>query len=105
MCGALLIGVGVVGAGIAGVFVDRTKKFEEVAKFCYALAAVSAAFFAIVSRSITNFLLYFLILSECTNGYEFNFTMAQNIGLKLMLKSKQSLLFMIVLLKVWWLRN
>ena len=105
LCGALLIGVGVVGAGIAGVFVDKTQKFEEVTKFCYALAAVSAAFFAIVSRSITNFLLYFLILSECTNGYEFNFTMTQNIGLKLMLKSKQWLLFMIVLLKVWWLRN
>ena len=89
MCGALLIGVGVVGAGIAGVFVDKTKKFEEVTKFCYALAAVSAAFFAIVSRSITNFLLYFLILSECTKSYEYNFAMAQNVGLNLMLKSRQ----------------
>ena len=43
--------MGVVGAAIAGVFVDKTRKFEEVAKVAYGLAAVSAAFFSIVSIS------------------------------------------------------
>ena len=81
LCGALLIGIGVVGAAIAGILVDKTKKFEEVTKVCYALAAVSATFFAIVSY---NFLqcqpvtyihvrasLYMLLCSLCfqISGY------------------------------------
>ncbi|XP_064629895.1 solute carrier family 49 member A3-like [Lineus longissimus] len=49
ICGALLIGCGVIGAGVAGVIVDKTKKFEEVAKLCYVMAALSLIFFTLIS--------------------------------------------------------
>ena len=48
MCGALLIAVGVVGAGAASVFVDKTKKFEEVAKISFGLASLASIMFALV---------------------------------------------------------
>lgn len=40
LCGALLFAGGLVGATVAGVVVDRTKKFEETAKVCFCLAAL-----------------------------------------------------------------
>ncbi len=49
IAGALLIGLGVIGAAIAGVFVDKTKKFEEVEKIGFCMTALSAIFFALVS--------------------------------------------------------
>lgn len=49
-CGAVMIGVGIVGAGITGIVADRTKRFEEVAKTFFALAVVAAAGFIIVSN-------------------------------------------------------
>ena len=48
LAGALLIGLGLVGASAAGIYVDRTKKFEEVAKVSYALATVSLICFTVV---------------------------------------------------------
>ncbi|XP_064600447.1 solute carrier family 49 member A3-like [Liolophura sinensis] len=50
LCGALMIAGGIVGAGIAGAYVDKTKKFEEVAKLAWALAALSLIAFTEVSR-------------------------------------------------------
>ena len=45
---ALAIGFGFIGAGIVSVYVDKTKKFETVAKICYALAALFVILFALV---------------------------------------------------------
>lgn len=49
IAGAVLIAVGLVGGGLAGVYVDKTKRFEETAKISYALAAVSCCVLTIVS--------------------------------------------------------
>ena len=48
-CGGLLFGVGVVGAGITSIYVDRTKKFEEVAKVAFALSSLFLIGFVLVS--------------------------------------------------------
>ena len=48
IAGAVLIGVGVIGGGLAGVYIDKTKKFEETAKTAYGLAAVSCCLLVIV---------------------------------------------------------
>ena len=48
MCGALMFGVGLVGAGLAAVLVDKTKKFEEVAKAGMALSVVMLIAFLVV---------------------------------------------------------
>lgn len=50
IAGAVLIAVGLLGGGLAGVYIDKTKKFEETAKVAYGLAAVSCALFAVVAR-------------------------------------------------------
>ncbi|WAR22401.1 S49A3-like protein [Mya arenaria] len=50
MCGALMIGVGSIGAVFAGLYVDRTKRFEEVVKFCWCLSTVFGIAFTQVSR-------------------------------------------------------
>ncbi|CAK8677998.1 unnamed protein product [Clavelina lepadiformis] len=47
-CGSALIGAGFVGSAIAGVFVDKTKRFTEVTKVCYALAVVALVVFAVM---------------------------------------------------------
>lgn len=46
---ALAIGFGFIGAGLASVYVDKTKKFEVIAKFSYAMATLFVLFFALVS--------------------------------------------------------
>ncbi|KAL5015889.1 hypothetical protein ScPMuIL_005478 [Solemya velum] len=50
MTGALLIGCGFVGALLAGLYVDRTKKFEEVVKISYGLAILCSGLFCQFSR-------------------------------------------------------
>ncbi|CAK8678000.1 solute carrier family 49 member A3-like isoform X2 [Clavelina lepadiformis] len=47
-CGSALIGAGFVGSAIAGVIVDKTKRFTEVTKVCYALAVVALIVFAVM---------------------------------------------------------
>lgn len=49
LCGALMIGAGIVGAVIAGLFVDKTKMFEEVVKVCFAFGVISGIAFTQVS--------------------------------------------------------
>ncbi|XP_032806747.1 solute carrier family 49 member A3 [Petromyzon marinus] len=48
LCGALTIGFGIIGAGLVGFYVDRSKKFVEVAKINFCLAALAACVFAMV---------------------------------------------------------
>ncbi|XP_033756588.1 solute carrier family 49 member A3-like isoform X1 [Pecten maximus] len=50
ICGALMIAGGLFGAIISGIYVDKTKRFEEVVKVSYALAIVFAVGFMEVSR-------------------------------------------------------
>ena len=52
LCGALLFGVGVLGAGLASLFVDRTRKFEEVSKISFALAALCCVGFMVVRMAL-----------------------------------------------------
>lgn len=49
LCGALFIVWGIVGAGLLGVYVDRTKKFMEVTKVNMSLSAVACAAFSVVA--------------------------------------------------------
>ncbi|XP_066460576.1 solute carrier family 49 member A3 isoform X1 [Eleutherodactylus coqui] len=50
LCGALFIVFGSVGALLCGLYVDRTKKFTEVVKICFALTALSVIAFAVASN-------------------------------------------------------
>lgn len=49
LCGSLLIVGGLLGSVVAGVIVDRTKWFEQVAKISYSIAAVVSCAFALLS--------------------------------------------------------
>ncbi|KAL9983577.1 hypothetical protein ACROYT_G005772 [Oculina patagonica] len=48
--GAVLIATGLVGGGLAGVYVDKTKKFQETAKISYGLAAISCCLLTVVTH-------------------------------------------------------
>ncbi|XP_062581592.1 solute carrier family 49 member A3-like [Saccostrea cucullata] len=50
LCGALMIVGGVVGAIVAGIYVDKTKRFEEVVKVSYAIAVVFGVGFFEMAR-------------------------------------------------------
>ncbi|KAM5194486.1 solute carrier family 49 member A3 isoform 2-T2 [Mantella aurantiaca] len=50
LCGALFILAGATGALICGLYVDRTKKFMEVVKICFALTALFLSAFAVISN-------------------------------------------------------
>ncbi|KAM9795598.1 solute carrier family 49 member A3 [Neosynchiropus ocellatus] len=49
LCGALLIVFGVVGAGLLGFYVDRTKNFTEATKINMSFTALSGIAFSVVS--------------------------------------------------------
>lgn len=48
--GALFIVFGFIGALLCGLYVDRTKKFTEVVKICFALTALTVTAFAVASN-------------------------------------------------------
>ncbi|XP_068596745.1 solute carrier family 49 member A3 [Brachionichthys hirsutus] len=50
VCGALFIAFGVAGAGLAGLYVDKTKKFTEVVKISLSLSALACIAFSVVSQ-------------------------------------------------------
>ena len=54
VCAALIIVFGIIGAGIAGVIVDKTRKFEQVAKVCMCVSAVFMIVFTVVSIYISD---------------------------------------------------
>ena len=59
LCGAVMIGAGMLGAVIAGLIVDKYKNFEEVAKVGFAFATLSFIVFAVVS-------MFNLLVDECS---------------------------------------
>jgi FLVCR family MFS transporter 7 len=46
--GGIMIFSGIVGSLIAGIIVDKTKRFEEVAKICFCMTCISNIFFTII---------------------------------------------------------
>ncbi|XP_069564053.1 solute carrier family 49 member A3 [Brachyistius frenatus] len=48
-CGALFIVFGIVGAGLLGLYVDKSKKFIEVTKINFCLSTLSTVAFSVVS--------------------------------------------------------
>lgn len=48
ICGALFIVFGIVGAGILGPFVDKTKTFTEATKINMSIAALACIAFSLV---------------------------------------------------------
>uniref|UniRef100_A0A672G8A8 Major facilitator superfamily (MFS) profile domain-containing protein n=1 Tax=Salarias fasciatus TaxID=181472 RepID=A0A672G8A8_SALFA len=49
LCGALFIVFGIVGAGVLGVYVDKTKKFTEATKINLSFSALACIAFSVVS--------------------------------------------------------
>ena len=52
LCSVLLFGVGLVGATIISIFVDKTRQFELAAKVSFALAGCLLIAFMVVSRFV-----------------------------------------------------
>lgn len=52
MCGALFIVFGIIGAGILGLYVDKTKKFMEATKINMSFCAVACIAFSVVRTFI-----------------------------------------------------
>ncbi|KAM4807929.1 solute carrier family 49 member A3 [Rhinophrynus dorsalis] len=50
LCGALFIFFGAIGALLCGLYVDKTKKFIEVVKTCFAFTALASIAFALASN-------------------------------------------------------
>lgn len=50
MCNVLLFGVGLVGAAVISLVVDRTRQFELAAKVSFAIAGCALIAFMIVSE-------------------------------------------------------
>ncbi|GAB1607657.1 solute carrier family 49 member A3-like [Argonauta hians] len=50
LCGALFIGAGLVGAGMAGPLIDFTKRFEDIIKITSCITTLCSIMFAVVSR-------------------------------------------------------
>ncbi|EDV19708.1 uncharacterized protein TRIADDRAFT_32990 [Trichoplax adhaerens] len=50
LCGALMIGCGLIGALLSGVYVDRTKKFIETAKVLICCATFTLIAFSMITR-------------------------------------------------------
>jgi FLVCR family MFS transporter 7 len=65
LCGALMFGIGLVGAGLAAIIVDKTKKFEEVAKIGLTLSTVALCAFFVVCKFLSKVTLF------CTSTNDF----------------------------------
>lgn len=50
IAGAVLIAAGLVGGALSGLYIDKTKKFEETAKVSYGLATMSCCLLTIVTH-------------------------------------------------------
>ncbi|XP_029458607.1 solute carrier family 49 member A3 [Rhinatrema bivittatum] len=63
LCGALFILFGIIGALLLGLYIDRTKKFEEVTKICFSLTALASIGFALASQLRKQIILLAVICS------------------------------------------
>ena len=69
-CAALMIAVGLIGATIAALYVDKTKKFEEVAKGGICLATIALIGFFVV-RAGDYFVIF--MFGSCLFTYPLHF--------------------------------
>lgn len=69
--GAAMIISGMIGSLITGVILDKTKRFEEMAKICFCFSALTNVFFVILQLyNNENSLIYYLLLfSFCLTGF------------------------------------
>ncbi len=69
--GGAMIVSGILGSGIAGVVLDKTKKFEETAKVCFTLSTVANIGFVLIqlkdNDQSTNY--YLILASFCMIGF------------------------------------
>jgi FLVCR family MFS transporter 7 len=69
--GGAMIVSGIVGSGIAGIILDKTKKFEETAKICFSLSTVANIAFVLIqlkdNDQSTNY--YLILASFCLIGF------------------------------------
>lgn len=65
ICGALIIVAGLVGAVVAGIYVDSTKKFGLAGKVSFTLAVVFICLFYVVSMVSVN---HINITRKCKEG-------------------------------------
>ncbi|ELU09830.1 hypothetical protein CAPTEDRAFT_172928 [Capitella teleta] len=63
ICGALMFGVGLLGAGGAALIVDKTKKFEETAKIGLSVSTIFLLAFLVVSRQPNQEILLAVLLA------------------------------------------
>ena len=69
--GGIMILSGIIGSLIAGIIVDKTKKFEEVAKICFCMSCVANIFFTIIQNydNDNGLLRYLIIVAFCLIGF------------------------------------
>jgi FLVCR family MFS transporter 7 len=69
--GGAMIVSGIVGSIIAGVLLDKTKRFEEIAKICFAMCALANILFVIIQLNNNDHALnyYLILLSFCLIGF------------------------------------
>lgn len=65
LCGACSIVFGIVGAGLLGLYVDKTKQFTEVTKINMCLTSLGCSAFAVVSERMW---FYFSLLEICSRS-------------------------------------
>ncbi|RMZ96772.1 major facilitator superfamily domain-containing 7, partial [Brachionus plicatilis] len=68
--GAMIIS-GMVGSLIAGVILDKTKRFEEMSKICFCISALANLLFVILQlyNNDNSFIYYLLLISFCLTGF------------------------------------
>ena len=64
ICGALMIVLGMVLSAVAGIYVDKTKQFDEVLKVSLSLAVLSGIAFTQVTIVVFRFFIIVFILHQ-----------------------------------------
>jgi FLVCR family MFS transporter 7 len=69
--GGAMIVSGIVGSILAGVILDKTKRFEELAKICFAMSSLSSIFFCILQLydNDKSVIYYLILISFCLIGF------------------------------------
>ena len=68
--GGIMILSGIIGSLIAGIVVDKTKRFEEVAKVCFCMSCVANIFFTIIQNynNDEGLIKYLILTAFCLIG-------------------------------------
>jgi MFS transporter, FLVCR family, MFS-domain-containing protein 7 len=68
--GGIMILSGIIGSLVAGIIVDKTKRFEEVAKICFCMSCLANIFFTIIQNynNDEGLIKYLIIVAFCLIG-------------------------------------